>query len=271
MYFQGRSPPTIPDCDSFSHFIYLIPFTLSTYCVYYLWKVNSSSLYLRNSSLFNSECLFILKTQPSFLLRVFSSSETHLVHVASSASELISLSFSTSLHPHFLSLSRSAFLFILRTHPSFPLNISSSSEAQPSFFPYASPSSELIPPHSPCLFVLIYYTSLALHFSLSSELIHLSLSMSLHSQKLNSLYFRMSFHPQKVSFLSSCMSLHPQNSSFSPSAHLFISRTRPSLPLHVSLSSVSHPSLHVTLPLIRARSESVASRHSLVYYSLKRH
>lgn len=86
----------LPDCDSLSHLIYHIPFTLSTHCVYYLWKVNPSSLYkrphLRNSPLFNSECLFILETQPSFLLRV--------------------------------SLSHSPCLFILISYPSLALNFS---------------------------------------------------------------------------------------------------------------------------------------------------
>lgn len=149
MSFQGRSPPTLSDCNSLSHLIYHISPTLSTYCAYCLWKVNPSSLYkrphLRNSSLFNSDCLFFLETQPSSLLRVFSSSETHLVHVASSSSELFPLSFPMSLYPNFLSLSRSAFLFIPRTHSSFPLNISSSSEAQPYFLPYVFSFSELTP------------------------------------------------------------------------------------------------------------------------------
>lgn len=158
MSFQGRSPSTLPDCDSLSHLIYHIPFTLSTYCVYYLWKVKPSSLYkrphLRISSLFSSECLFILETQTFF---------------------------------------PSACLFILRN-----------------------------PPCACCFLILISYPSLALYFSLSSDLISLSLSISFHPQKLNPLSF-----PQNSPLSTLCMPLHLQNSSL--------------LILHVSSSSYRIP------------------------------
>lgn len=179
--------------------------------------------HLRNSLLFNSECLFILETQPSSLLRVFSSSETHPVHVASSSSELFPLSFSMSLYPHFLSLYRSAFLFILRTHPSFPLNISSSSEAQPSFLPYVFSSSELTP-LSLCMPLYPQNSSLfILHVSSSSYLIPISHSIFLY--------------PHNSSILPSPCPFILRKSAFFPSACLFILRTRPSLPLQVSPSS----------------------------------
>lgn len=241
MYFQGRSPSTLPDCDSLSHLIYHIPFTLSTYCVYYLWKVNPSSVYkrphLRNSSLFNSECLFILETQPSFLLRVFSSSETHLVHVASSSSELIPLSFSMSLHPHFLSLSRSVFLFIL----SFPLNISSSSEAQPSFLPYVFSSSELAPLFLYMPLHLQNSSLLILHVSSSSYLIPLQLSIFLYPQNSSIFPSPCPFILRSSTiFTSACLFILRKSSLF-PSACLFILRIRHSLPLHTSSSQELSP------------------------------